>query len=85
MGAERGDFIFDLPESRYAPGYLLLDGQLALASTEDALAGLAAVAQQPAGALAAEGEHRQSVQQLTERRELLAYIDLRSARNRRAA
>lgn len=85
MGAERDAFIFDLPESRYAPGYLLLDGQLALASTEDALTGLAAVAQGPDDALAAEGEHRQSVQQLPERRELLAYIDLRSARNRRAA
>lgn len=77
VGAERDAFIFDLPESRYAPGYLLLDGHLALASTEDALTGLAAVANGPAGALAAAGEHRRAVQQLPERRELLAYIDLR--------
>lgn len=77
VGAERDAFIFNLPESRYAPGYLLLDGHLALASTEDALTGLAAVAHGPANALAAEGEHRRAVQQLPERRELLAYIDLR--------
>ena len=76
VGAERDAIIFDLPETRYDPGYLLLDHHLALASTEEALAELAAVASGQADNLASMDEHRRAMQPLPERRQLLAYINL---------
>ena len=66
--------IFELPESRYEPGYMMLGNYLAFGTTEDALKDLASSDNR----LAMDQEYRRGMSHISGEWEFLAYLDLRS-------
>ena len=72
VGADADATIFELPETSYEPGYVLLDSYLALGTTEDALEDLAS----PNNRLASDREHQRAMRHMADGWELLAYVNL---------
>ena len=76
VGADRDAAIFSIPETRYEPGYVMFDGQLAFGTTEQSLAGLVAARSGGQPDLQSVSEYRRAMAHLPSQWEFQWYIDL---------